>query len=129
MEIMRCPKGHFYDKEKADTCPVCAGNSANSDTRPVDDFILPHHEGVSIRLEGIVSITYDEGLDHFVVTPEHASLVRLNGYTLTKSTIVKNEDMLMLGNTQVYLTPPEKRNTPPDDETRPLQEPDVTLPL
>ena len=80
-------------------------------------------------MEGIVSITYDEGLDHFVVTPEHASLVRLNGYTLTQRTIVKNDDMLMLGNTRVYLTPPEKSDTLPGDVTRPLQETDVTLPL
>ena len=129
MEVIRCPKGHFYDADKNTTCPVCAGDSANSDTRPVDCFILPHHEGVSIRLEGIVSITYDEGLGRFVVTPEHASLVSLNGYTLTQRTMVQNDDMLMLGNTQVYLTPPEKRNTLPGDETRPLQETDVTLPL
>lgn len=29
MEVIRCPKGHFYDAEKSTTCPTCAKESGN----------------------------------------------------------------------------------------------------
>ena len=32
MNLCRCEKGHFYDKEKYDTCPHCAGGSASDET-------------------------------------------------------------------------------------------------
>ena len=32
MNLSRCEKGHFYDKEKFATCPHCAGGSANDDS-------------------------------------------------------------------------------------------------
>lgn len=32
MNLCRCEKGHFYDKEKYATCPHCAGGSAADDT-------------------------------------------------------------------------------------------------
>lgn len=32
MNLSRCEKGHFYDKEKYSTCPHCAGGSATDDS-------------------------------------------------------------------------------------------------
>lgn len=32
MNLCRCEKGHFYDKEKYATCPHCAGGSASDDS-------------------------------------------------------------------------------------------------
>lgn len=32
MNLQRCEKGHFYDKEKYATCPHCAGGGASDDT-------------------------------------------------------------------------------------------------
>lgn len=32
MNLSRCEKGHFYDKEKFATCPHCSGGSANDDS-------------------------------------------------------------------------------------------------
>lgn len=32
MNLCRCEKGHFYDKEKYDTCPHCAGGSASDES-------------------------------------------------------------------------------------------------
>lgn len=32
MNLSRCEKGHFYDKEKYATCPHCAGGSANDES-------------------------------------------------------------------------------------------------
>lgn len=32
MNLCRCEKGHFYDKEKFSTCPHCAGGSASDDS-------------------------------------------------------------------------------------------------
>lgn len=31
MEIIRCPKGHFYDAEKSTTCPTCANENGNQE--------------------------------------------------------------------------------------------------
>lgn len=31
MEIIRCPKGHFYDAEKSATCPTCANENGNQE--------------------------------------------------------------------------------------------------
>lgn len=111
MEIMRCPKGHFYDKEKADTCPVCAKNGCTNDPELSDDSksnIVELHRGCSIRLDGIITITHDDMNDRFVVKPEHESLVRLNGNIITEMTILDRDDELMLGNTRVYLDLPQR---------------------
>lgn len=31
MEIIRCPKGHFYDADKSATCPTCANENGNQE--------------------------------------------------------------------------------------------------
>lgn len=31
MEVIRCPKGHFYDADKNTTCPACAKESGNQE--------------------------------------------------------------------------------------------------
>ena len=31
MNLCRCERGHFYDKEKYSSCPHCAGGSASDD--------------------------------------------------------------------------------------------------
>ena len=31
MEIIRCPKGHFYDADKCSTCPVCANENGTQE--------------------------------------------------------------------------------------------------
>ena len=31
MEVIRCPKGHFYDAEKSTTCPTCANENGNQE--------------------------------------------------------------------------------------------------
>lgn len=105
MEIIRCPQGHFYDKEKADTCPVCAGNGYTDDS---EFNVVELHRGCSIRLDGIITITHDDMNDRFVVKPEHESLVRLNGNIITEMTILDGDDELMLGNTRVYLDLPQR---------------------
>ena len=106
MEIIRCPNGHFYDKEISDTCPVCARDGLDDKTQPVDgpDF-HPRQGCCTIELEGVVSITYNTVLGTFEVTPEHESLVHLNGRILTNTASIKLGDDLKLGNTQVNLTP------------------------
>lgn len=129
MEIVRCPVGHFYDKEKDSTCPVCAKGStfetlnfddngiarAGDTTKPIDPPITPSEntsmeaigfitEFKGFRLEGILSVVYDEKNNTFEVIPEHESLVHLNGGTLTHKAVIHPDDVLMLGNTRVFLT-------------------------
>lgn len=44
MNLCRCDKGHFYDKEKYATCPHCAGGSASDERRTeafTEDFTVP----------------------------------------------------------------------------------------
>lgn len=106
MEIVRCPVGHFYDKEKDSTCPVCARDGLNDRTQTVDGpDVRPHQGCCTVELEGIISISYNAQLGTFEVTPEHESLVHLNGRVLTRTTPIKLGDELNLGNTRVNLTP------------------------
>ena len=49
MEIIRCPNGHFYDKEKGDTCPVCAGGGeVIDDTQAANDYRPERRTGCTI---------------------------------------------------------------------------------
>lgn len=44
MNLCRCEKGHFYDKEKYATCPHCSGGSASDDRLTeafTEDFTVP----------------------------------------------------------------------------------------
>lgn len=106
MEIVRCPVGHFYDKEKDSTCPVCARDGLNDRTQTVDGpDVRPRQGCCTVELEGVISIFYNAHLGTFEVTPEHESLVHLNGRVLTRTTPIKLGDELKLGNTRVNLTP------------------------
>lgn len=106
MEIVRCPVGHFYDKEKDSTCPVCARDGLDDRTQAVDGpDVRPRQGCCTIELEGVISISYNAQLGTFEVTPEHESLVHLNGRVLTRTTPIKLGDELNLGNTRVNLTP------------------------
>ena len=62
--------------------------------------------GSTVRLEGIVSITYDRCMG-FLVTPEDENLVRLNGKPLMSGPyLLREDDELTLGKTRVILTRP-----------------------
>ena len=120
MQITRCPKGHFYDKEKADTCPTCANGGtidvSEWEEEPLESppFDPPTYKrdlmfrevGSTVRLEGIASITYDRCMG-FLVTSEDENLVRLNGKPLTSGPyLLREDDELTLGKTRVILTRP-----------------------
>lgn len=49
MNLCRCERGHFYDKEKYATCPHCAGGSASDEKLTqafTEDFTVPQTESV-----------------------------------------------------------------------------------
>lgn len=62
MNLCRCEKGHFYDKEKYATCPHCAGGSA-ADNRLTEAFT----EDVTAA---VTQPNVPEGPIGFIPTPE-----------------------------------------------------------
>lgn len=56
MNLCRCEKGHFYDREKYSVCPHCAGGSAVDDKRTesfADDDVLTEERSMVPSGEGI----------------------------------------------------------------------------
>lgn len=54
MNLCRCEKGHFYDKEKYATCPHCAGGSASDEglTRAfAEDITVPVGGGQTVPVQ------------------------------------------------------------------------------
>lgn len=52
MNLCRCERGHFYDKEKYATCPHCAGGSASDDKLTqafTQDYTVPVGENPQVQ--------------------------------------------------------------------------------
>lgn len=69
MNLSRCEKGHFYDKEKFATCPHCAGGSANDDSLTTvftEDATVPLNQAAAPA----PGPAFDPGFQPTAPTPE-----------------------------------------------------------
>ena len=53
MNLCRCENGHFYDKEKYPTCPLCKGGSASDEKRTVSWWDKNGSDGATVPVDNI----------------------------------------------------------------------------
>lgn len=53
MNLCRCENGHFYDKEKYQTCPHCKGGSASDEKRTVSWWDKNGSDGATVPVDNI----------------------------------------------------------------------------
>lgn len=86
MNLCRCEKGHFYDKEKYETCPHCAGGSA-ADGTITEGLVMEPGVTVPVQNNNTVSDIYAKNS----VTEEYNQLGQNNmpiaGYNATDVTV------------------------------------------
>lgn len=85
MNLTRCEKGHFYDKEKTPTCPHCARGILNDDTMVgvvYEDDSLFEEESHTGFLGEPVSIPYQENTSPIGLFGDDSKCIKISGEQL-----------------------------------------------
>ena len=92
MNLQRCEKGHFYDKEKYATCPHCAGGGASDDTLTT---VFTEGATESVTMQGGMGEIQQSGPLPLPVAdiPADMETVAANGFNQDTPTIPLNQDI------------------------------------
>lgn len=110
MNLCRCEKGHFYDREKYATCPHCAGGSASDETLTTaftEDVTAPVLSGMPTAPGNAMDVTEQVGSSggyQVADIPADQPTIAQGMFGGDTPTVPLNQDIFNISNSTVPLT-------------------------